>query len=137
MRPVNEIIVHCSATKPTMNIGSEWIRRIHIHENKWRDIGYHYVIRRNGAIEDGRSIEKVGAHCNGHNTGTIGICMVGGITETGRPENNFTPEQFEAVQNLIYSLVTIHPTIKKLSGHNDYANRACPCFNVHAKLKLA
>jgi N-acetyl-anhydromuramyl-L-alanine amidase AmpD len=135
-RPIDEIIVHCAATKPSMNIGAEWIRRIHIHEKKWRDIGYHFVIRRNGAIEDGRPLDQVGAHCSGHNTGTIGICMVGGISETGRPENNFTPAQFESVQLLIYSLVKVHPSIIKLSGHNDYANTACPSFNVHEKLRL-
>jgi N-acetyl-anhydromuramyl-L-alanine amidase AmpD len=136
MRPINEIIIHCAATKPSMDIGADWIRRIHIQENKWRDIGYHYVIRRNGAVEEGRPIEQVGAHCNGHNTGTIGICLVGGITETGRPENNFTPAQFESVQLLINTLKSEFPGITKLSGHNDYANRACPCFNVHEKLRL-
>jgi len=136
MSPINEIIIHCAATKPSMDIGADWIRRIHIHENKWRDIGYHYVIRRNGAIEDGRPISQTGAHCKNHNTGTIGICMVGGISETGRPENNFTPEQFEAVQSLINSLVEVYPSITKLSGHNDYANKACPCFNVNEKLRL-
>jgi len=136
MRPINEIIIHCAATKPSMDIGADWIRKVHIQENKWKDIGYHYVVRRNGAVEEGRHIEEVGAHCNGHNTGTIGICMVGGITETGRPENNFTPAQFESVQLLINTLKSEFPGITKLSGHNDYANKACPCFNVHEKLRL-
>jgi N-acetylmuramoyl-L-alanine amidase len=136
MRPINEIIVHCSATKPSMDIGADWIRKIHVQQNKWKDIGYHYVIRRNGAIENGRLLSQIGAHCEGHNTGTIGICMVGGISETGRAENNFTPAQFETVQRLIRDLVAEFPAIVKLSGHNDYANKACPCFNVHDKLRL-
>jgi N-acetylmuramoyl-L-alanine amidase len=135
MRPINEIIIHCSATKPSMNIGAEWIRKVHL-QNGWKDIGYHYIIRRNGAVEVGRHISQVGAHCEGHNTGTIGICMVGGISETGRPENNFTKEQFETVQQLIHDKVYEFPEIIKLSGHNDYANKACPCFNVHEKLSL-
>lgn len=136
MRPINEIIIHCSATKPSMDIGADWIRRIHVQQNKWQDIGYHFVIRRNGAIENGRPVAEVGAHCNGHNTGTIGICMVGGMSETGRPENNLTKAQFETVQQLISSLAKQFPTIIKLSGHNDYTNKACPCFNVHEKLRL-
>jgi len=136
MRPINEIIIHCSATKPSMDIGADWIRRVHVQQNKWSDIGYHYIVRRNGAVEVGRHISHVGAHCNGHNIGTIGICMVGGISETGRPENNFTPDQFESVQLLINSMVNMFPGIIKLSGHNDYANKACPCFNVHEKLRL-
>ena len=137
MRSLTEIIVHCAATKPSMDIGAEWIRKIHINEKKYRDIGYHFVIRRNGSQEDGRPIDQIGAHCEGHNTGTIGICMAGGISETGRPENNFTPEQFQSVQMLIGYLKERYPTIIKLSGHNDYANRACPCFNVHEKLRLS
>ena len=137
MRPLTEIIVHCSATKPSMDIGAEWIRKIHIKEKKYRDIGYHFVIRRNGAQEDGRPIEQIGSHAKSHNSGTIGICLAGGISETGRPENNFTSAQFESVQMLIGYLKERYPTIVKLSGHNDYANRACPCFNVHEKLRLS
>lgn len=136
MRPITEIIIHCSATKPSMDIGAEWIRKIHVQQNKWKDIGYHYIVRRNGVVEVGRHISQVGAHCNGHNEGTIGICLVGGISETGRPENNFTKDQFEAVQQLIFDKVYEFPEIVKLSGHNDYANKACPCFNVHERLRL-
>lgn len=136
MRPLKEIIIHCAATKPSMDIGADWIRKIHVQQRKWRDIGYHYVIRRNGIIEYGRQLDQIGAHVEGHNTGTIGICLVGGISETGRPENNFTPAQFEAVQFLINTLVKEFPSIIKLSGHSDYANKACPSFNVHEKLKL-
>ncbi len=136
MRPIIEIIIHCSATKPSMNIGADWIRELHVKQNKWRDIGYHYVIQRNGAVEDGRPVEQIGAHCQGHNSGTIAICLVGGISSSGKPENNFTPEQFESVQLLINALVEQFPKIKKLSGHNEYANKACPCFNVPEKLML-
>jgi N-acetyl-anhydromuramyl-L-alanine amidase AmpD len=119
-----------------MDIGADWLRELHIKQNHWRDIGYHYVIRRNGAVEDGRPVAQTGAHCQGHNANTIGICMVGGITPTGRPENNFTPAQFESVQLLINALVEQFPTIKTLSGHRDYANKACPCFEVKEFLKL-
>jgi len=132
----DEIIIHCSATKPSMDIDAGWIRKIHVQQNKWRDIGYHFVVRRNGTVEPGRPVNQVGAHCEGHNTGTIGICLVGGLSETGRPENNFTPQQFTAVQKLIKDLGVQYPAIIKLSGHNDYANKACPCFNVHEILRL-
>ncbi len=136
MRIINEIIIHCAATKPSMDIGAEWIRRIHINEKEWRDIGYHFVIRRNGTVENGRPIEQIGAHCLNHNSKSIGICLAGGISETARAENNFTPAQFESLQLLIYNLAKQYPSIVKLSGHNDYANRPCPCFNVHELLKL-
>lgn len=136
MRVINEIIIHCSATKPSMNIGADWIREVHINEKGYNDIGYHFVIRRNGAVEDGRQVHLIGAHCLKHNSKTIGICLTGGISNTGRAEDNFTPEQFESTQLLINALVEQFPGIKKLSGHKDYANKACPCFNVREKLKL-
>ena len=136
MRTINEIIFHCSATKPSMNIGADWIRELHIKEKGYNDIGYHFVVRRNGAIEDGRPMGIVGAHCLNHNTNTIGVCLVGGIDINGKPENNFTPEQFESAQLLTNSLVDLLPSIKKLSGHKDYAQRACPCFEVKDKIIL-
>jgi N-acetyl-anhydromuramyl-L-alanine amidase AmpD len=119
-----------------MEIGAQWIRELHIQEKKYLDIGYHYVIRRNGAVEDGRPVAQIGAHCKNHNSHSIGICLVGGINNAGNPENNFTPEQFESTQLLINALVQHFPEIKKLSGHRNYANKACPCFNVHEKLTI-
>ena len=58
MREINDLIVHCSATYGSQDIGAVEIRRVHVDENGWRDIGYHYVIRRNGDIEEGRPVEQ-------------------------------------------------------------------------------
>lgn len=135
-RWVNEIIIHCSATKPNMDIGAEWIKNIHVNENKWADIGYHFVIRRNGIIEKGRDLNVIGAHVVGHNTGTIGVCLIGGLSENNKPENNFTERQFESVQALITVLTRFNLKIVKLSGHRDYANKDCPCFEVKEYLHL-
>lgn len=66
MRKINALIVHNAATYDTMDIGVEEIRRVHIKENGWRDVGYHYVIRRNGVIEKGRDEATIGAHVAGH-----------------------------------------------------------------------
>lgn len=136
MRPINEIVIHCSATTPKMNIGVEWIRKIHVEQNHWNDIGYHFVITRDGLIDNGRDISKFGAHCKGRNANSVGICLVGGIDAKGKPEDNFTPEQFTTVQYLIKLLVEQFPSIIKLSGHNEYAAKACPSFNVSEKLTL-
>ena len=77
MREINTFIIHCSDTYPDMDIGVEEIRRWH-KERGWSDIGYHYVIRRNGKIEEGRNDGIVGAHAKGMNENSLGICMVGG-----------------------------------------------------------
>ena len=131
-RKIKGIIIHCSATKPSMDIGVDEITDWHVKGNKWSDIGYHYVIRRDGSLEHGRDIDTDGAHCKGHNKNTIGICMVGGVNDKGTPQDNFTPNQFyaldELVTNLVFrSYVDVDCYIK---GHNEFSNKACPSFDV-------
>lgn len=130
MRKINMIIVHCSATKPSQDIGTAEIRKFHVEKNGWEDIGYHFVIRRNGQIENGRTVEKIGAHCKGHNADSIGICLVGGIDKNGKPENNFTQNQFNSLRSLTAKLQAQFPDIQSIHGHNEFASKACPCFDV-------
>ena len=129
MRPVTKIIVHCSATRPDMDIGVDTIRNWHVNQNGWRDIGYHYVIKRNGAIEEGRDLNVIGAHTKGYNAASIGICLIGGINERGAPDANFTFNQYAALRTLIRQLREEFPDTK-LYGHRDFSDKACPCFDV-------
>lgn len=62
MRHIDKIIIHCSATPPDRHIGADEIRLWHIRDKGWTDIGYHSVIRRDGAVEAGRGLELPGAH---------------------------------------------------------------------------
>ena len=138
MRPLGEIIIHCTATRPEWWAGKSLgqkvaeIRRWHVEQNKWRDIGYHFMIDRDGKVAPGRPVEKEGAHVMGHNTGTIGIALFGGhgSAETDAFAKNFTPEQDVALRKLIADLRRQYPIISKISGHNEYAAKACPGFNV-------
>src|SRR5690606_114532 len=77
-RFINLLVIHCAATTPLMDIGAKEIDVWH-KQRGWSKIGYHFVIRRNGVIEKGRDISEVGAHVEGYNKNSIGICMVGGI----------------------------------------------------------
>lgn len=131
MRPIDEIIVHCSATEAGKDFKAADIRRWHIEGNGWKDIGYHYVIDIDGTIEVGRPIDQAGAHTTNHNKTTIGICYVGGLWN-GKPKDTRTLKQQAAMVQLIRSLKVCFPTIKKVSGHRDYANKACPCFDAGA-----
>ena len=138
MRALSEIIIHCSATRP------EWmakdatlakvaeIRRWHLSDRGWRDIGYHYIIDRNGTLATGRPLEKVGAHVQGRNTGTIGVCLIGGhgSAETDPFAKHYTIAQEKALRRLLADLRKRYPTIKAISGHNQFAAKACPGFNV-------
>lgn len=126
------IVIHCSATRPAQDIGVPEIRRWHVQDNGWCDIGYHFVVRRNGAIERGRLQHLQGAHAPAANAHSIGICLVGGIGDRGQPENNFTHEQFASLKTLIYGLWLEYSTITGVCGHRDLSGvkKACPSFDV-------
>lgn len=127
MRKIDEIILHCSATEAGKDVRADDIRQWHVVGKRWRDIGYHFVVDLDGTIEAGRPIDQAGAHVTGHNATTIGICYVGGLLN-GKPSDTRTTAQRRAIGELVTALSMVFPTIKKISGHRDYANKACPCF---------
>ena len=135
-KPVHTIFVHCSATRPEWFSGSsisskvEEITRWHKAKG-WDTIGYHWIIDRDGQVAAGRPETRVGAHVQNHNTGSIGICLIGGhgSSESDDFAKNYTPEQDDALRNLIASL-RIRADIKRVRGHNEVAAKACPGFNV-------
>lgn len=133
MRDLNTIIIHCSATYPDMDIGVEEIRHWHVNGNGWSDIGYHFVIRRDGSIELGRPIEAAGAHAKGHNADSIGICMVGGKARDGKQAANFTAAQWATLSDLVGIQQQKHD-IETVIGHNEVSDKACPAFDVQAWL---
>lgn len=134
MRALTEIIVHSTATPKGMNPTAKDIDRWH-KQRGYDCIGYHFVIWRNGVIEVGRNIEQVGAHCKNHNTGTIGIAYIGGLNESRQSSDTRTRAQKDALRALIKELLHTYPTIRKVSGHRDYCNTACPSFDASAEYK--
>lgn len=134
MRTIDEIIIHCSATAEGKDFKAADIRRWHVQGNGWQDIGYHFVIDLDGTVEVGRPVSKQGAHCSGHNKTTIGICYVGGCAEDGKtPKDTRTESQRRSLRGLVAVLRSCFPTIRKVSGHREYANKACPSFDVRAE----
>ena len=138
MRLIDEIVIHCTATNPTWykdrsaaEVVGE-IRRWHTEERGWSDVGYHACVHRSGETAQGRPDWKKGAHVAGHNSTTIGIALVGGrgAVANGKFEDNFTPEQDAALRKLIAEYKEKYPGILKVTGHNDYSQKACPGFNV-------
>jgi len=124
------LVIHCADTPSTMDIGAKEIRQWHVVDNGWADIGYHYVIRRNGLVEHGRDIKAVGSHVRGFNTCSIGICMVG-----GKGGNNFTALQWDALEKLVKDVKVLYPDIEVV-GHRDLnSGKECPSFNVSEWLK--
>lgn len=128
------IIIHCTATRPSQDIGVNDIRHMHMTRG-FSDIGYHFVIRRSGEICAGRDRDLIGAHAKGYNARSIGVALVGGVHETkmqGRwpaPESNFTEAQWEALDETVDALLEAFPGASVI-GHNEVAAKACPSFDV-------
>lgn len=126
------LTVHGADTPATMDIGAEEIRRWHADPkpegNGWSDIGYHWVIRRDGRTEKGRPENLMGAHVAGHNRGNIGVCLVG-----GRPDFNYTQPQLDALRRFIGVFMVENPGAE-LKGHRDWGDtgKTCPGFDVKA-----
>ncbi|WP_411839051.1 N-acetylmuramoyl-L-alanine amidase [Paracoccus sp. ME4] len=141
--PVTEIIVHCAATRPDWMAGRPTaekvaeIRRWHL-ANGWRDIGYHWIIDRDGTTLAGRPETVIGSHTIGRNAGAIGICLIGGhgSAETDRFSDHFTHQQDITLRQMI-DAISLRAAIRKVSGHNEYAAKACPGFDVATWLKGA
>ena len=132
------ITVHCSATPPSMsNIGVVAIRNMHINRG-WSDIGYHFVIARDGHWLTGRPLERMGAGVKGYNKDNIHICLVGGIDENGEPEFNYTDKQMSTLRYRLTDLCSIHGIKQEnIKGHRDWPEVAkeCPCFDVQKQLE--
>lgn len=149
----DHLIVHASATPASLDIGADWIDRVH-RQKGWSRCGYHAVIRRDGTLEweltghNTRRIGKPGAHVGGCGPGwnarSFGVCLIGGVKEDGKtPENNFTTDQFEALRAFIGAAVdALAIPEANVMGHRDLIKitnaspKACPCFSVHEWLNV-
>jgi len=118
MREINRHIVHCSASA----FGDvKEIRKWHLARG-WKDVGYHFVIRADGEVELGRTLDQVGAHCEGHNLDSVGTCLVG--------DHTFTPAQFAALRRIHAMLAAMFPGLT-VHGHREFTTRkTCPNFEV-------
>jgi len=145
MRVIDEIIVHCSATRPEWFLGKsveqkrDEIKNWHVKDRGWKDIGYALIIDRDGKTAKGRDLDKdgdvweeIGAHVEGKNSRSIGLCLIGGFGSNADDPflKHFTPAQEDTLFMTISSLRKEFPSIKFISGHNQYANKACPGFYV-------
>jgi N-acetylmuramoyl-L-alanine amidase len=132
-RAITGVVIHCTATPEGRDHNAAEVRRWHMGPpNYWSDIGYHYVVKLDGTIEKGRSEWMVGAHVIEANSGTLGVVYVGGVSADGmKPRDTRTPAQQIALVDLCRALIARYPTIKRISGHNDWTNaKACPSFKV-------
>lgn len=125
MRKIKKLIIHCSASDNPAHDYIHVIREWHIKERGFRDVGYHYFIRKNGEVEIGRPESDIGAHCQGENLNSIGICLSG--------EKLFTSDQFFSLRKLVSDLITKYKLFSEdVYPHNHFnKDKTCPNFNVH------
>ena len=133
-RHINEIIIHCTDTVEGRDYTVDDVRRWH-KERGWSDIGYHYLVYRNGTVAVGRDVDLIGAHCSGHNSYSIGVCYVGGRGKDGKCRDTRTPQQRGALVNLLLDLRTLYPQAV-IVGHSFWDHRKqCPCFDAAKEYK--
>jgi N-acetyl-anhydromuramyl-L-alanine amidase AmpD len=129
-RQINKIILHCSASDnpdhDDISVMNEWHKARGFKttvNGKEINVGYHYFIKKNGTEQIGRPESSVGAHCQGENTSSIGICL------HGFDVDEFTEAQFNTLAKRIKDIQSRYPEAT-IHGHNEFANKACPVFSV-------
>jgi N-acetylmuramoyl-L-alanine amidase len=123
---ITHIVVHHSASKPETTV--EEITQWHIQRG-FSGIGYHKVITDDGIINIGRQENVVPASVQGHNKGTLAVCLTGNF-ETDKP----TLMQEISLQLLIQEWKTKHPTAIVV-GHRDLGATLCPGKNLYDFIK--
>ena len=129
---VRFIVIHCSATRCDRDYTVEQLMRDH-KARGFRTIGYHFYIRRDGAVTRHRGLLEVGAHCRPYNRCSIGICYEGGLNEQGRPADTRTAEQKMQLMELLLKLRKLRKLFPqaKIVGHRELpgVRKECPCFD--------
>ena len=136
MRKIDKIILHCSGTPELKDFDVEDIRDWHVNGNNWSDVGYHFIIKLDGTIQDGRPLQKIGAHVKGKNRSSIGICYIGGMNRDMTDwEDTRTEKQKESLLKLINDLKKRFPNTI-VYGHKDFTNKKlCPSFDAKEEYK--
>lgn len=134
LRTIDKIVVHCSATPKGRDVSVDTIRKWHVEERGFSDIGYHWVVELDGSINKGRHESKSGAHAKGYNSRSIGVCYVGGVDSNMKAKDTRTEAQKEALHCLLVDLKGRYPNAE-IVGHCDLSKKDCPSFDAKSEYK--
>jgi len=153
-RRIKYIVVHCTATKEGQDVTVDELRKLH-KDKGWSDIGYHYVIYRDGTIVPGRDVDIAGAHVAGFNSNSIGVVYVGGLENNPhvpytmlKAKDTRTEEQKASLLSLLMDLKQLYPDAF-ICGHRDMSPdknhngivepqewvKQCPSFDAKAEYR--
>jgi N-acetylmuramoyl-L-alanine amidase len=127
-REVRTVFLHCSASDNPKHDNAATIRSWHVIRG-FNDIGYHFFIRHDGTVEYGRGLEKVPAAQEGHNTGSIAICVSG--------NEKFTDESLQSCLKLCQQINSAYNGTVSFHGHREVnPHKRCPVFNYKLLLDI-
>ena len=141
-RRIDEIIIHCTATPEGQPRTVEQIRQQHKAQG-WSDIGYHILVTLDGQAHLGRDMDISGAHAEGHNSHSIGVCYVGGLENRPgvaykdlKAKDTRTEAQKATLMTLLMDLRKLYPKAR-IIGHRDVDThgKACPSFDAKSEYR--
>jgi N-acetylmuramoyl-L-alanine amidase len=132
MRPIQFIVLHCTATSSTASVAA--IQRYWREQLKWKSPGYHYIIEADGETHQLHPDHLPANGVRGHNANSIHVSYIGGVDANGKPIDNRTLKQKAALIGQIKWLKQLYPDAI-VQGHRDFPGvaKACPSFD--AKLE--
>lgn len=143
MAKLQILIIHCTATPEGRKVTSDMIRKWHLKDRGWNQVGYADMIHLDGKVENlvpynEDNIVDAWELTNGAvgmNSKSRHIVYVGGLEADGKlAKDTRTPEQLKTLEAVVKNTIAKHPDIK-VAGHNQFAQKACPSFDVPAWLK--
>lgn len=129
-RDVDRVFLHCSASDHPHHDSVEVMRKWHVEDNGWSDVGYHFFIRKDGTLEAGRPLEQTPSAQSGHNAGTIAICL------HGLKADAFRIAQFDTLRKLCGEIHIAYGGDVTFHGHCEVSAKACPVFDYRQVLSL-
>ncbi len=129
-RDIDRVFLHCSASDRDEHDDVAVMRRWHVDERGWDDVGYHYFIKKDGTVQPGRDLEMTPAAQRGHNVGSVAICLHG--LAAGR----FTRDQYLSLIALCREIEDALDGGASFHGHSEVSSKSCPVFPYRVVLGL-
>lgn len=130
MRLMHQVVIHHTASPRARTTVAD-VRRWHVEERGWRDIGYHFLVGADGRPQRGRPVDEQGAHVRGHNADTIGVCVIGAFS-TEAP----TEAQVVGLAGVLAALCVLYRIDPRegIVAHRDLAATDCPGDALYARM---